>query len=108
MRGPPAGATGPERKAQTEAARIELASDRLAKDLMVNPVKKANIVEITYSSRSPQVAATVLQKLQDLYLKSTSSCIACRALTSSLRARPNSTNNNYATQNDSFPAFSRA
>jgi uncharacterized protein involved in exopolysaccharide biosynthesis len=53
----------------TDAARIEVATERLAKDLNINPVKKANIVEITYSSSSPVVAAAVLRKLQDLYLE---------------------------------------
>jgi uncharacterized protein involved in exopolysaccharide biosynthesis len=52
-----------------EAGRVEQASARLAKDLVITPVKKANIVEITYSSSSPQVAATVLRKLADLYLE---------------------------------------
>jgi len=59
---------GLKEMARTDAARIERASERLAKDLEVNPVKKANIIEITYSSSSPQLAATVLQKLQDCYL----------------------------------------
>ena len=54
---------------RTDAARIEVASERLARELAINPVKKANIVEITYSSSSPQVAAAVLRKLQDLYLE---------------------------------------
>jgi len=59
---------GLKEKPMTEAGRVEFASDRLASELQVNPVKKANIVEINYSSSSPQLAATVLQKLQDLYL----------------------------------------
>ncbi len=54
---------------QNEAGRIEQASERLAKDLVITPVKKANIIEITYSSSSPQVAAAVLRKLADLYLE---------------------------------------
>src|SRR3982751_2896970 len=59
---------GLKEKPPTEAGRVEFASDRLASELEVIAVKKANIVEITYSSSSPQLAATVLQKLQDLYL----------------------------------------
>lgn len=59
---------GLKEQARSDAARIELASERLGKELVVSPVKKANIVEVTYSSSSPQLAATVLQKLQDLYL----------------------------------------
>ena len=53
---------------QNEAGRVEQASERLAKDLVVNPVKKANIIEITYSSSSPKTAAEVLRRLGDLYL----------------------------------------
>lgn len=54
---------------RNEAGQIEQASDRLAKDLVITPVKKANIIEITYSSYSPQTAAAVLKKLGDLYLE---------------------------------------
>jgi uncharacterized protein involved in exopolysaccharide biosynthesis len=60
---------GLKEMARTDEARIELAAERLAKDLSVTPVKKANIVEITYSSTSPQLAATVLQRVQELYLE---------------------------------------
>lgn len=52
-----------------EAGQIEQASDQLAKDLVITPVKKANIIEITYSSSSPQQAAAVLRTLGDLYLE---------------------------------------
>ncbi len=54
---------------RNEAGRIEQASDRLAKDLVITPVKKANIIEVTYSSSSPQLAAAVLRKLGDLYFQ---------------------------------------
>lgn len=54
---------------QNEAGRIEQASEKLAKDLVISPVKKANIIEITYSSSSPQTAAAVLGKLGELYLE---------------------------------------
>jgi uncharacterized protein involved in exopolysaccharide biosynthesis len=53
----------------TQAAQIEEASQRLAKDLVITPVKKANIIEVKYTSGSPQMAATVLRKVQDLYLE---------------------------------------
>ncbi|MCU1268087.1 MAG: lipopolysaccharide biosynthesis protein [Acidobacteria bacterium] len=52
-----------------EAGQIEQATERLAKDLAITPVKKANIIEVTYSSSSPQTAAAVLRKLGDLYLE---------------------------------------
>ena len=54
---------------QNEAGRIEQATERLAKDLAISPVKKANIIEITYSSSSPQTAVAVLRKLGELYLE---------------------------------------
>jgi succinoglycan biosynthesis transport protein ExoP len=53
----------------TQAAQIEEAGQRLAKDLVITPVKKANIIEVKYTSGSPQLAATVLRKVQDLYLE---------------------------------------
>jgi uncharacterized protein involved in exopolysaccharide biosynthesis len=54
---------------RNEAGQIEQASDRLAKELVITPVKKANIIEVTYSSSSPQTSAAVLKKLGDLYLE---------------------------------------
>jgi uncharacterized protein involved in exopolysaccharide biosynthesis len=53
----------------TQAAQIEEASQQLAKDLVITPVKKANIIEVKYTSNSPEMAATVLRKVQDLYLE---------------------------------------
>jgi uncharacterized protein involved in exopolysaccharide biosynthesis len=54
---------------RTQAAQIEEARAQLRKDLVINPVKKANIIEVKYSSESPQLAAAVLRKVQDLYLE---------------------------------------
>jgi polysaccharide biosynthesis protein PslE len=48
---------------------IEAAVYKLEKDLILAPVKKANIIEVSYSSTSPQTAARVLQKLGELYLE---------------------------------------
>ncbi len=53
---------------QTPEAKIEEASDRLSKALVIEPVKKASIIEVTYTSESPEKAALVLAKLRDLYL----------------------------------------
>ncbi len=53
----------------TQAAQVEEASQRLAKDLVITPVKKANIIEVKYTSGSPEMAAAVLRKVQDLYLE---------------------------------------
>ncbi len=54
---------------RNEAGLIEQASSRLAKELVITPVKKASIIEITYTSTSPQTAAAVLRKLGELYLE---------------------------------------
>jgi len=51
------------------AAQIESATRRLQKDLVITPVKKANIIEVKYSSQSSETAARVLRKIQDLYLE---------------------------------------
>jgi uncharacterized protein involved in exopolysaccharide biosynthesis len=53
----------------SQAAQIEEASRRLAKDLVITPVKKANLIDVKYSSGSPEMAVAVLRKLQDLYLE---------------------------------------
>ena len=53
----------------TEAMRIEKAANQLAKDLMITPVKKANFITVTYASGSPELSATVLRKLGELYLE---------------------------------------
>lgn len=60
---------GLKQPVSTEAAQIEEASQRLSKDLVITPVKKANIIEVKYTSTSPEMAAAVLQKLQSLYLE---------------------------------------
>ena len=53
----------------TEAVKVEKAVAALSKDLTITPVRKANIISISYSSGSPQTAAAVLNKLGDLYLE---------------------------------------
>ena len=57
------------RNTAPEAVRVEQAVNRLAKDLSITPVRKANIISISYAADSPQLAATVLKKLGDLYLE---------------------------------------
>src|SRR5216683_2189410 len=56
-------------KPAPEAVRVETAAARLAKDLGIAPVKKANIISVSYSTNSPELAATVLKKLSDLYFE---------------------------------------
>ncbi len=60
---------GLKEPAGSQAAQIEEAANNLAKDLSITPVKKANIIEVKYNSKSPEVAVKVLQKLQNLYLE---------------------------------------
>src|SRR6266850_116902 len=52
-----------------EPIRVETAAARLAKDLQIAPVKKANIISVSYSTNSPELAATVLKKVADLYFE---------------------------------------
>lgn len=52
-----------------QAVMVEAAANRLAKDLVIAPVRKANIITISYSSNSPQLSAAVLKKLGELYLE---------------------------------------
>src|SRR5205085_7781639 len=56
-------------RALAEAVRVETAVNRLAKDLSITPVRKANIITISYSSNSAQLSAAVLKKIGDLYLE---------------------------------------
>jgi len=51
------------------AERVERAARRLAKKLEVEPVKKTNLISISYSSDDPRLAAKVLQSLADAYLE---------------------------------------
>lgn len=65
------GQAGPARfwkKSMSEPERIEKAANDLAKELVIAPVKKANIISISYSANSPELAAAVLKKLGELYL----------------------------------------
>lgn len=52
----------------TESVRVESAVNQLSKDLMITPVRKANIISVAYASNSPQTAAQVLKRLGELYL----------------------------------------
>lgn len=61
--------TGLLGRSLAEPLREESAVNRLAKDLVVIPARKANVISITYSSNSPELSAAVLQKLGDHYLE---------------------------------------
>ena len=56
-------------KTVTDAVRVEKAVSRLSKDLVISPVRKANVIAISYSSNSPELSASVLKKLGELYLE---------------------------------------
>jgi len=51
------------------AERVERAARRLAKKLEVEPVKKTNLITVSYASDDPRLAARVLQSLADAYLE---------------------------------------
>src|ERR1035437_5360187 len=51
------------------AERVERAARRLAKKLQVEPVKKTNLIAISYAADDPQVAAKVLQSVANAYLE---------------------------------------
>jgi protein tyrosine kinase modulator len=51
------------------AERVERAARRLAKKLQVEPMKKTNLIAISYASADPQVAAKVLQSVATVYLE---------------------------------------
>jgi uncharacterized protein involved in exopolysaccharide biosynthesis len=48
---------------------IEKALFKLEKELQITPIKKANIIEISYSSYSPETSASVLKVLSELFLE---------------------------------------
>src|SRR5215831_16945183 len=49
--------------------RIEAAAGALKKLLVVDPVKKANVIQVTYRAPNPQLATKVLQSLNTAYLE---------------------------------------
>ncbi len=57
-----------ENQNQSPAA-VEKAARQLEKDINISPVKKASIIDISYSSRSAQQSVSVLRALAELYLE---------------------------------------
>lgn len=49
--------------------RVERAARRLAKNLQVEPVKKTNLIAVSYAADDPQQAARVLQSVANAYLE---------------------------------------
>src|SRR6202162_259944 len=54
---------------QTEEARVERAKKKLARRLDVEPIKKTNLIAVSYDASDPQIAARVLQSLAGVYLE---------------------------------------
>ncbi|MGQ0762662.1 MAG: GumC family protein [Acidobacteriota bacterium] len=53
----------------SETVRVESAVNQLAKELTVTPVRKANIISVSYASNSPELSAKVLKRIGELYLE---------------------------------------
>ena len=51
-----------------EQENIDRAVRKLGKSLVVTPVRKANIIEVEYADRSPELAAAVLRSIESGYL----------------------------------------
>jgi len=54
---------------EDEAGKVAKAAQRLRGSLVVEPMKKTNVINITYSSGDPQQAATVLKNLNEAYIR---------------------------------------
>jgi len=57
------------RLSEGHAQRLERAARRLGKKLQVEPVKKTNLITVSYASDDPQLAAKVLQSVENAYLE---------------------------------------
>src|ERR1039457_1781259 len=53
---------------ETPSQAFERAARKLKHDLDITPVRKANIIQITYSAPTPELAASVLRQLSIAYL----------------------------------------
>jgi uncharacterized protein involved in exopolysaccharide biosynthesis len=53
---------------EPDPAALEMAVHKLQRDLRITPVRKANIIQISFSAQSPQLAASVLKQLSTAYL----------------------------------------
>ena len=54
---------------EEQAARVERAAKKLAGRLEVEPIKKTNLIAVSYDAADPQMAAQVLQSLASVYLE---------------------------------------
>ncbi len=67
----PAAATHESGDGQDSEEKISLAVLALENKLQIEPLKKTNLIQVTYDSPDPQLAARVLHTLSDLYLEKT-------------------------------------
>jgi uncharacterized protein involved in exopolysaccharide biosynthesis len=58
-----------ERAALGQDLRATIATQKLEKDLKIEPLKKTRLIKVSYRSTEPQLSATVLQTLVRLYLE---------------------------------------
>jgi uncharacterized protein involved in exopolysaccharide biosynthesis len=54
---------------ESAGARVERAAQRLGNRLKIEPIKKTNLIAVSYDSPDPQLAAHVLQSLTAIYLE---------------------------------------
>jgi uncharacterized protein involved in exopolysaccharide biosynthesis len=54
---------------ETDAARTERATRKLAKQLKIEPIKKSNLIAVDYEAADPALAASVLRSLSSAYLE---------------------------------------
>lgn len=57
------------RPGEAQAARVERAAKKLGRRLKVEPLKKTNLIAVSYDAADPQLAARVLQALSAVYLE---------------------------------------
>jgi uncharacterized protein involved in exopolysaccharide biosynthesis len=57
------------RSGQDQAVRVERAARRLGKNLSIEPIRKTNLIAVSYSAGDPRRAAKVLQSLASVYLE---------------------------------------
>lgn len=57
------------RSGESNDMQVERAARRLARKLNVEPVKKTNLIAVSYAAGDPQVAAKVLQAVANVYLE---------------------------------------
>jgi polysaccharide biosynthesis protein PslE len=55
--------------AHPSAAEVDRAVEQLSKDMKIDPIKKSNVIGLSYKSDDPQLSANVLNSLIALYLE---------------------------------------